>query len=110
MHVRLSQILSTVFIVLTYSSSIPVLYFIAFLTFVLMYWIDKHLIFTYYKKDKDFDEKLLDTVLDIMPIAIAIHLFFAIFMFSSQNILYSQSQDSLKYGLNSQYLNKFWTA
>lgn len=48
MHVRLAQILSTVLIVLTYSSSIPVLYFIAFLTFLIMYWVDKYLIFTYY--------------------------------------------------------------
>ena len=75
-----------------------------------MYWVDKHLIFTYYQKDKEFDEFLPKNVINFMSIAVAIHLLFGIFLFSNQNILNSQSQDAFKYGYNAQYLNNFWIA
>ena len=42
-EVRYSQIMTFFFITMIYSSGIPVLYIIAFLQFIMMYWVDKFL-------------------------------------------------------------------
>ena len=40
---RYSAILTTVFTIMMYSSGLPLLYFLGFLTFFFMYWVDKFL-------------------------------------------------------------------
>jgi len=50
LHVRYAQILSTVFVTMAYSSGIPSLYLLNFLIFFIQFWVDKILVFNYYKK------------------------------------------------------------
>ena len=46
-EVRYSQIISSVFILMLYSSGIPALYFVGFVQFFIMYWVDKFLCKSY---------------------------------------------------------------
>lgn len=50
LQLRYSQILSQIFITLTFSPGLPILYLITFMSFIISYWVDKILILRYFKK------------------------------------------------------------
>jgi hypothetical protein len=50
LEVRYAQILFTIFVTFTYSSGIPSLYIWNFFIVFIQYWVDKFLIFNYYRK------------------------------------------------------------
>ena len=52
---RYAQILSTIFIILFYSSGMPILYLCCFLFFTILYWIDKWMILRYYRTPPHMD-------------------------------------------------------
>ena len=59
---RYSQILTIIFICFMYSSGMPILYFITVIHLIVIYWIDKYLIFRFCKIPRDYDRKMADMV------------------------------------------------
>ena len=58
MEVRLAQILSSIFVTLTYSSGLPSLYLVAAFSFFVGYWTDKMLLLRYYRKTNGLTKEL----------------------------------------------------
>jgi len=50
LQVRYAQVLATIYVTLAYSSGMPALYLLNFFILVVQYWVDKILVFNYYKK------------------------------------------------------------
>jgi hypothetical protein len=90
-EVRLAQILSTIFVTMTYSSGLPILYLVAALSFVVGYWTDKALLLKYYSLTPGLTKELTSHVIGLLLWAVPIHLAFSGIIFSSPEILKSQS-------------------
>jgi len=84
---RYSQIMTTIFAVLIYSSGIPLLYLCCFLFFVLTYWIDKWLVLRLYKSPPHIDLYVTKLFNIILLFAIIIHFVFAIWIYGNENYL-----------------------
>jgi len=50
LQMRLGQVMTIIFVTLTYSSGLPVLYFVNFLVFLAFYWTDKYMLLRFYRK------------------------------------------------------------
>ena len=50
LQLRYAQILSQIFITMTFSSGIPILYLITLIRFIISYWVDKFLMLRYFRK------------------------------------------------------------
>jgi len=50
LEVRYAQIIFTIFVTFTFSSGMPVMYIFNFFIIMVQYWVDKYLIFNYYRK------------------------------------------------------------
>ena len=50
LQLRYAQILSQIFITMTFSSGIPILYLITLISFIISYWVDKFLMLRYFRK------------------------------------------------------------
>eukprot|EP00347_Sterkiella_histriomuscorum_P022647 403337690 len=89
---RYSQILSTLFIIMMYSSGIPVLYLIAFVSFFVQYWFDKIFLLKCYQKPP-----------------LILHFIIGLYMYSNSSILTptSVTTDVLNY-IN--YDNKYFNS
>ena len=55
---RYANVLSVLTVIFMYSSSMPILYILGVFFFFITYWIDKFLLFRYYKKPVMFDSYL----------------------------------------------------
>lgn len=93
---------------MTYSSGMPALYWITFLSLVITYWTDKILITKYFKKENGFTSDLSRNVVNILPWAVIIHIPFGYLMISEPNILESSTISGSPSGLsNNQYLGSY---
>jgi hypothetical protein len=100
-EVRYSQIISTVFIMMIYSSGIPALYIVGFVQFFLMYWVDKFLckissyltiiVIRVYKTPPRYGMELSDIARKVIVYAMVIHLCFGFYMFSNSAIFTYES-------------------
>ena len=99
-EVRYSQIIASFFILMIYSSGMPLLYFIGFLQFFVMYWVDKILcksliviiadyciVLRFYKTPPRYGIELSDISRNIMQYAILLHMLFGFYMYSNSQIL-----------------------
>jgi len=50
LEVRYGQVMATIFVTMTFSAGIPLLYPLTFGILFVQYWIDKYLVFQYYRK------------------------------------------------------------
>ena len=82
LHVRYAQVLSTIFVTLTYSSGIPGLYALNFVILFVQYWVDKWLVFNYYKKTPYFTAQLSKSVVDLLPWGVLLHALFGYIIYS----------------------------
>ena len=103
LQLRYSQILSQIFITLTFSPGLPILYLITFISFVISYWVDKFLILRYFKKENQFTSDLSRTVLQILKLAVPCHILMGFFMYQYPELLKSESSG---FGNESLYFNK----
>ena len=78
---------ATLWVAMMYSSGLPVLYPIAFLSFFLAYWIQKWLLVKSYRKTSAFNQNLAFDTIPLMKMAIFLHLFTSVFMLTSREIL-----------------------
>lgn len=81
-----AQIMATLFVTLTFSTGIPLLYPIAAANFCLSYWIEKFLFINVYKIPPHFNTVVGRRASGLIPIAILIHIAVAIWMLSNKSI------------------------
>ena len=86
---REAQLLFLVFISLTFSSGLPILYPIAFVSLFITYWAATFLLLRFYRLPPVSTKHLSNSVVLKLPYAILLHFLFGFFMFSFPNMLYS---------------------
>jgi len=102
---RYAQILSTIFVVIIFSSGIPFLYVCCFLFFVITYWVDKFMILRFYKTPPHtclFVSKLFN---QIVLFGIIIHLCVGIWIYGNKEIFVNVNSSFL--GIFSNLLIKY---
>lgn len=104
LHVRYAQVLATIFVTLTYSAGIPMLYALNFVILFIQYWVDKWLVFNYYRKTAYFSRHLSKSVVDLLKYAVVIHFLFG-FMSYSYPYIWKSRVVTDKIGNDSQYFN-----
>lgn len=55
MDFRYANILVVTYVTMFYGSGVPILYLIAFTFFLVTYWVDKYLVWNYYRKPENMD-------------------------------------------------------
>ena len=70
-----------------YSNGCPILYPIAFLNFVIVYWTYKVLLISYYRKSVSFDENMAMNTMKLFTLGLILHLGTSMLMFSNHDIL-----------------------
>ena len=85
-EVRYSQIVSSFYILLLYSSGLPLLYFVGFVSFWLMYWIDKYLFVAFYKTPPRYGVELNEIARNMMQYGLVGHFILGFFMYSNSQI------------------------
>lgn len=58
MDIRYSKIIVVIFMTLIYSPGLPLLYFLGFMYFFLLYWLEKWWLFKVCKTPSNFDSSL----------------------------------------------------
>jgi hypothetical protein len=84
---RYSNLLTVMMVTMMYGSGIPILYFIAFIFYVVTYWMDSFLLFNFYRKPLNFDKFLAESTLRWFKLAILLHVLGGAMMFSNSSIL-----------------------
>jgi hypothetical protein len=96
--------MALIFVTMTYSSGMPILYWITFVSLVITYWTDKILVSKYFRKENGFTSDLSRNVVNMLYWAVVIHIPFGYLMLSEPNILESSRPSASPDGLdNSQY-------
>jgi hypothetical protein len=93
---RYSQILTTIFAVLLYSSGIPLLYLCCFLFFLITYWIDKWLVLRLYRNPPHIDLYVSKLFNIIIFVAIIIHCGIGIWIYGNEVILRDNNSSGLE--------------
>lgn len=104
LQVRFAQFLCTIFVTMTYSSGVPGLYAISFLSLVCTYWIDKLLLLRFYRLTDGYSQHLSSRIVKLAPLAILIHSLFGFMIFSYPYILSSPGVSFI--GNQTQYFNE----
>lgn len=92
-----AQYFTSLWAILTYSSSMPVLYPIGCLNFFVLYWAYKFLLVKHYSKTTSFNHKLPLFTINFFKIGVILHLGLGAFMFSNSNILSAKNLYYLKW-------------
>lgn len=91
-EVRYSQIVSSFYILMLYSSGIPLFYIVGFVSFFTMYWIDKYLFVSFYKTPPRYGTELNEISRNLMQYALVGHFVLGFYMYSNSQIFtYDQS-------------------
>lgn len=81
-HFKYSTIMNIVFVTFLYGAGMPVLFPVAAVSLFVLYVIEKVLIFYWYRQPPMFDEKLNNSVLDILTYAPLLYFSFGYWMLS----------------------------
>ena len=84
-----AQFFTTLWSVLTYSSGLPVLYPVAFVNYLILYWVYKILLIKYYRKTVSFNQDLPNFSIYFFKVGIVFHIIMGAFIFTNKNVLRS---------------------
>jgi len=87
MHYKYSSILTIAYITFMYGFGMPVLFPIAMLSFLVLYFVEKTMLFYGYALPPMYDERLSNDVLDKLQFAPLLYLIFGYWMASNQQLL-----------------------
>jgi hypothetical protein len=73
-----------------------------FFVLLVQYWVDKFLVFNYYRKTVDYTKHLSSSVVSLLPFAIFLHFVFATYIYGFPLLLKSPSIGAWV-GLKEQY-------
>lgn len=86
-HYKYSSILNITFVTMMYGVGLPILFPIAAFSFLILYMVEKTMIYYAYRQPPMYDEKLNNNVLTILTYAPLLFLSFGYWMFSSKQLL-----------------------
>ena len=86
LSVRYAQLLVGVFVNLTYSAGMPLLYLTAALAFTFSYWMDKYLFLRFYRMPPLYDGKLGLKYSKALPWAALMHLLVGVWMYARPTV------------------------
>jgi len=89
-QIRLGQVMTIIFVTMTYSSGLPILYFVSLIVFIVFYWTDKYMLLRFYKKSPQLTGELSKRAIQFLPMSAAVHCMFGLVMFSYPYILKSR--------------------
>lgn len=96
--------MALIFVTMTYSSGMPLLYYITFVSLVITYWTDKILVSKYFRKENGFTSDLSRSVVSMLYYSVIVHIPFGYLILTEPNILESSRPSGSPAGLdNSQY-------
>ena len=104
LQIRYAQMLSVMFVAMTFGSGLPILYLAAFLHFFFAYWTDKFLLLRYYRLTSGYTKFLSRNAISVMPLAVVLHILFGLVIFSNPQILQSEINPSY-FGNDTKYYN-----
>lgn len=78
---------------MTYSSGLPILYAVAFLSLFISYWTDKFLMLRYFKVANQFTEANSKAVVSLLPWAAVLHFLLGYMLYSYPNIMSSKVRE-----------------
>lgn len=87
MHYKYSSILTIVYITFMYGFGMPVLFPIAMLSFVVLYFVEKFMLFYGHVMPPMYDERLSNDVLNKLQFAPILYLMFGYWMASNQQLI-----------------------
>lgn len=94
---RHAQIICQVFIVLTFSSGMPLLYPVGLLCAFSSYWIDKYLFLRLYRKPPLYDGSMAARARNLVKVALLIHCIMSIYIYSNDQIFtYKDSNSAIQ--------------
>ena len=78
-----SRMMSTLFVILMYSSGMPILYFIGCMFYFVTYWVNKFLLINYYKKSTTLTRTIPLFAMDFMKYSLFMHSFVSLLMLTN---------------------------
>jgi len=78
-----STILTFMFVVLMYTTGIPILYLLAGFALTLLFWVDKFLVLRFYSNPLRLYHKFNSKIQNLIPYVLLLHLAFAILIYGS---------------------------
>lgn len=103
LQIRYSQILAQIFITMSFSSGLPILYLITFVSLVISFWVDKYLMLRFFRKQNQFTGDLSRSFVNLLPWAVVPHVLYGFFIYSHPRILESPVVTS--FGGSSKYFH-----
>jgi hypothetical protein len=94
MHYKYSSIQNIVFITMMFGAGLPRLFPIAAVSFIVLYLLEKYMLYYVYKSPPAYDEKLNNSVLSNLSFSPLLLLSFGYWMFSNKQLL--QRYDELQ--------------
>ena len=92
---RYAQILSSIFVVLIYSSGMPILYICCFLFFLITFWVDKWMILRFYRTPPHTDLYISKLFNQIILLGIIVHFCVGLWIYGNKQIFYDGNSTSL---------------
>lgn len=94
---RYSTLLTTIFMIFMYSSGLPLLYLIAFISFFFTYWFDKLFLLKWYRRPPAYTLHLSRKTRAIMRFSMIPHFFIGLYMYTNSTIITPTSLSSQLY-------------
>ena len=92
---RYSQTLVQIYIVFTFASGIPLLYVVGIVCLFMSYWTDKYLFLRLYRKPPLYDDGMAVRARSLLKFAILIHCLMSLYIYSNDEILRYQENNSI---------------
>ena len=90
---RYSTIMACIFIVLTFSSGMPIMYPIGFVFIFVMYWMDKILFICCYRLPPMYDATTVMSCVKALKLGLITHCFAGIFLYSNDGTFHYNKLD-----------------
>lgn len=87
MHYKYSMMLNTIFVTFMYGFGLPLLFPVAVLAMVVLYFVEKTMLYYAYQQPPMYDERLNKLVMKIAQFAPVFYLAFGYWMCSSNQLL-----------------------
>jgi hypothetical protein len=97
---RYSQLLTMVFIAMTFGAAMPIVYPFLVFTFMITYWIDKITVLRVYKKPPRYGKALTKVTREWLNLSIFIHFIVALWMYSNYGLFDTDKQNLFGWGSN----------
>jgi hypothetical protein len=87
MELRYASMLTTVWVTFMYSSTLPLLYFFAALSFFVSFWVDKFFLLKFNRTPHNYTQNLSLYCIKLMKASLVIHFMMGLVMLSNRAVL-----------------------